>query len=171
MKILDGNAFKLCITCEQLVEEYRAATNMSQVDNLMVAFNRRGRILQTSYVDNVGRIMASNSGNLALGVYGVELTGYYNGEPWRFYASEVFEIVNEGGDSASSVVDGIPIYNVTFAVTLGDGADISFVDTAIINHNGSDTSHSDIRQNITQLQEDVANAGKASKLHLRNSYP
>lgn len=160
MKILDGNAFKLCITCEQLVEEYRAATDMSQVDNLMVAFNRRGRILQTSYVDNVGRIMASNSGNLALGVYGVELTGYYNGEPWRFYASEVFEIVNEGGDSASSVVDGIPIYNVTFAVTLGDGADISFVDTAIINHNGSDTSHSDIRQDITQLQEDVANAGK-----------
>lgn len=156
MKILDGNAFKLRITCEQNVEDYKATTDMSQVESLLVNFVRRGRITQTSGVDSAGRIVASNSGNLAIGIYGVELTGYYNGAPWRFYADDVFEIINDENEVSESVIDeGVPIYDVTFTLSLGGSADISFVDSAIINHNDNEFAHGDIRRKLGDKIDDI----------------
>ena len=156
MKILDGNAFKLRITYEQNVEDYKATTDMSQVESLLVNFVRRGRITQTSGVDSVGRIVASNSGNLAIGIYGVELTGYYNGAPWRFYADDVFEIINDENEVSESVIDeGVPIYDVTFTLSLGGSADISFVDSAIINHNNNESAHGDIRRELGDKIDDI----------------
>ena len=86
IRITDGNAFKLRITGEILLENYREAADMSVVSKLVVNFVRRGRLPQTASVDEQGRIVALNDGSLALGVYGVELTGYYNGEPWRYFS-------------------------------------------------------------------------------------
>ena len=156
MKILDGNAFKLRITCEQNAEDYKATTDMSKVESLLVNFVRRGRITQTSGVDSAGRIVASNSGNLAIGIYGVELTGYYNGAPWRFYADDVFEIINDENEVSESVIDeGVPIYDVTFTLSLGGSADISFVDSAIINHNDNEFAHGDIRRELGDKIDDI----------------
>lgn len=161
IRIEDGNAFKLRITGEQYVEEYRATTDMNVIDGLMVNFVRRGRAQQEASVDDAGRVVALNTGNLALGVYGVELTGYYLGEPWRYYVDDVFEIVDDGADTSSAVINGMPVYDVTFTITLGGSADISFVDSAILNHNNSNSSHPDLKQAIDNKVADVLVDGES----------
>ena len=51
IRITDGNAFKLRITGEILLENYREAADMSVVSKLVVNFVRRGRLPQTASVD------------------------------------------------------------------------------------------------------------------------
>ena len=77
IKISDGNAFKLRVTA--LVNS--APANFDVVTNMIVNFVRRGRLAQPHGIDISGRLVISNDGSLARGIYGVEITGYYEGIP------------------------------------------------------------------------------------------
>ena len=156
IRITDGNAFKLRITGEILLENYREAADMSVVSKLVVNFVRRGRLPQTASVDEQGRIVALNDGSLALGVYGVELTGYYNGEPWRYFSQDVFEIVDENSEANESTGDDVPMYDVTFVVSFGgDSITAAFVEAAISTHNNDEDSHPGITEELSKKVDDI----------------
>ena len=160
LRIPDGNAFKLRITGELLVENYRSAADMSVVSRLIVNFVRRGRLPQVASVDDQGRIVALNLGLLPRGTYGVELTGYYNGEPWRFFQQDVFAIVDENSELSESTGGDVPIYDTTFTVSFrGDSITAAFVDAALNAHNNDEDAHPHLQQAIEDLQEQVGEAG------------
>ena len=160
LRIPDGNAFKLRITGELLVENYRSAADMSVVSRLIVNFVRRGRLPQVASVDDQGRIVALNLGLLPRGTYGVELTGYYNGEPWRFFQQDVFTIVDENSELSESTGGDVPIYDTTFTVSFrGDSITAAFVDAALNAHNNDEDAHPHLQQAIEDLQEQVGEAG------------
>ena len=163
MRIPDGNAFKLRIAGQIKTGEYVETADFSVVRNMIVNFVRRGREAQTSSVDGAGRIVVENDGSLARGVYGVELTGYYNGEPWRFYVKDVFQIVNENAESDEPTgVDNVPVYDVTVDVSFGgDGVTAAFVEAAMTAHNNDIESHSDMRSDLAGKVDDVLVDGES----------
>ncbi len=153
--ILDGNAFYLRITGKTKVGEYEATLCLEAIDSLIVNFVRRVRESQTVTHDQ-GKVLAYNDGKLAKGVYGVEMVGYYNGQPWRFYAPEVFEIADDGETEASNVIGSVNVYDVTFYMKLGgDGVTPGYVDAAVTMHNTSEEAHTDMREAITGIRTQV----------------
>ena len=163
MRIPDGNAFKLRIAGQIKTGEYVETADFSVVRNMIVNFVRRGREAQTSSVDGAGRIVVENDGSLARGVYGVELTGYYNGEPWRFYVKDVFQIVNENAESDEPTgVDNVPVYDVTVDVSFGgDGISAAFVEAAVNMHNSDENSHPHILGELSGKVDDVEVDGES----------
>ena len=163
LRIPDGNAFKLRITGEILVENYRETADMSIISHLTVNFVRRGRLPQTASVDSQGRIVAFNNGSLARGEYGVELTGYYNGEPWRFFQQDVFEIVDASSEVSESTGSDVAIYDTTITVSFGgDNVSPSFVDATIKTHDNDDSSHPYLLQQLATLAQTVADIATAA---------
>ena len=160
IRIPDGNAFQLRVTGRIRMGDYTEDADFSVVTRMGVNFVRRGRIAQTFGLDSLGRIVIGNSGNLAQGVYGVELYGYYHGEPWRNYQKNVFQIVNENAISdPGSDNENMLTYDVTFDVTFGgDGISAAFVEATVATHNGDQESHPDIRNmiptKVSELQND-----------------
>jgi lysophospholipase L1-like esterase len=157
IRIPDGNAFLLRVTGQIRTGDYTEDADFSVVTHMGVNFVRRGRIAQTFGLDSLGRIVIENSGNLAQGVYGVELYGYYHGEPWRNYQKNVFQIVNENANSdPGSDNENVLTYDVTFDVTFGgDGISAAFVEATVATHNGDQESHSDIREELDEKVSDV----------------
>ena len=163
LRIPDGNAFKLRITGEILVENYRETADMGIISHLAVNFVRRGRLPQTASVDSQGRIVALNDGSLARGEYGVELTGYYNGEPWRFFQQDVFEIVDASTEVSESTGSDVAIYDTTITVSFGgDNVSPSFVDATIKTHDNDDSSHPYLLQQLATLAQTVADIATAA---------
>jgi len=157
IRIPDGNAFLLRVTGQIRTGDYTEIADFSVVTHMGVNFVRRGRIAQTFGLDSLGRIVIENSGNLAQGVYGVELYGYYHGEPWRNYQKNVFQIVNENANSdPGSDNENELTYDVTFDVTFGgDGISAAFVDATVATHNSNQESHPDLREEIEEKVSDV----------------
>lgn len=157
IRIPDGNAFLLRVTGQIRTGDYTEDADFSVVTHMGVNFVRRGRIAQTFGLDSLGRIVIENSGNLAQGVYGVELYGYYHGEPWRNYQKNVFQIVNENANSdPGSDNENVLTYDVTFDVTFGgDGISAAFVEATVATHNGDQESHPDLREEIEEKVSDV----------------
>lgn len=157
IRIPDGNAFLLRVTGQIRTGDYTEDADFSVVTHMGVNFVRRGRIAQTFGLDSLGRIVIENSGNLAQGVYGVELYGYYHGEPWRNYQKNVFQIVNENANSdPGSDNENELTYDVTFDVTFGgDGISAAFVDATVATHNSNQESHPDLREEIDGKVSDV----------------
>lgn len=136
IRIPDGNAFLLRVTGQIRTGDYTEIADFGVVSDLGINFVRRGRLNQMFSLDSIGRIVIENSGNLAQGVYGVELYGYYHGELWRFYLKNVFQIVNENSNSDSGSDSGnILTYDVTFDVNFGsDGVASDFVVDVKVNN-------------------------------------
>ncbi|MBQ6227782.1 MAG: metallophosphoesterase [Prevotella sp.] len=157
IRIPDGNAFLLRVTGQIRTGDYTEDADFSVVTHMGVNFVRRGRIAQTFGLDSLGRIVIENIGNLAQGVYGVELYGYYHGEPWRNYQKNVFQIVNENANSdPGSDNENVLTYDVTFDVTFGgDGISAAFVEATVATHNGDQESHPDLREELEEKVSDV----------------
>ena len=98
IRIVDGNAFCLRITGQIKVGDYTEAVSLANITSPMVYFTRRGREVQDYVLDN-GKLLVSNSGNLAIGVYSVEIIGYYQGQSWRHMQKNAFEIVDSSSDA------------------------------------------------------------------------
>ncbi len=154
------NAFKLRITGNITSGTYTETADMNVVRNLIVNFVRRGRIFQAHGIDVQGRIVILNLGTLPSGTYGVELVGYYNGEPWRFFQKDVFEIVRQNSDATPAGSGDVPTYDVTFELNFG-GESVSpeYVDAAIAAHDADEQAHADLR-------EEIANAGKVNDVQV-----
>ena len=161
IRIPDGNAFLLRVTGQIRTGDYTEDADFSVVTHMGVNFVRRGRIAQTFGLDSLGRIVIENSGNLAQGVYGVELYGYYHGEPWRNYQKNVFQIVNENANSDPGADnENVLTYDVTFDVTFGgDGISAAFVEATVATHNGDQESHPDLRDELDKKVSDVKVGG------------
>lgn len=161
IRIPDGNAFLLRVTGQIRTGDYTEDADFSVVTHMGVNFVRRGRIAQTFGLDSLGRIVIENSGNLAQGVYGVELYGYYHGEPWRNYQKNVFQIVNENANSdPGSDNENVLTYDVTFDVTFGgDGISAAFVEATVATHNADQESHPDLREELDGKVNDVKVGG------------
>ncbi len=164
IKITDGNAFILRVQGITRNGDYEAEVDLSQIDSMTANFVRRGRSTQESSFDSSGRLLISNEGTLDKGVYGVEMVGYYNGQPWRSYAKNVFEIVNANvdADDSDATMNDVPIYDVTIAVTLGgSGVTADFVDAMIAKHSDDETSH-------PYLIDKIEDAGKVDDVKVNN---
>ncbi len=175
IKIPDGNAFKLRITGNIKIEEYSEEADFSVINSLKVNFVRRSRIAQTSVVNPQGKIVVENEGNLACGIYGVELTGYYNGEPWRYFMKDVFEIIDETEEAdPGTSVDNVLTYDVSMDVSFGgDGVSSAFVEAVVNMHNNDESSHPSllwaigrIVDDIIAMKEDIAHAGKVDDVEV-----
>ena len=153
IKIPDGNAFKLRVTA--MVNDVPADLNV--VNNIIVNFVRRGRIAQPFGIDGNGRLVIANDGSLARGLYGVELTGYHDGKPWRHYIKNAFKIVDENEDADTpTVVDDVPVYDISDNMNFGgDGVTAEYVNAAISAHDGDENAHPEIQQMITEAVEDL----------------
>ena len=166
IRIPDGNAFLLRVTGQIKTGEYTENADFSVVTHMGVNFVRRGRVSQNFGLDTLGRIVIENSGNLAQGVYGVELYGYYHGEPWRFFQKNVFHIVNENVNADPGTGnENTQTYDVSFEVSFGgEGISAAFVEATVATHNGDQESHSDIREmiptKVSELQNDSDFADK-----------
>ena len=147
IKIPDGNAFKLRVTA--MVNSVPADLNV--VTNMIVNFVRRGRIAQPHGLDTNGRLVIANDGSLARGLYGVEITGYHDGKPWRHYIKDAFKIVDENEDAdAPTIVDDVPIYDLSENMHFGgDGVTAEYVDNAIAAHDEDEDAHPELQQMIT----------------------
>ena len=154
--ITDQNAFYLRITAQTKAGSQMADVDLSVIKWLVAQFVRRGRSLQSMEIDSQGRAVIFNSGDLAMGVYGVEFNGYYNGQPWRFFEKKVFAIVDQTVNAVeqSGEINGIPVFDVTLTITLGgEGVPESYVTNAINEHDNDMNAH-------PYLQERIENAGK-----------
>ena len=154
------NAFKLRITGNITSGTHTEAADMNVVRNLIVNFVRRGRIFQAHGIDMQGRIVILNLGTLPSGTYGVELVGYYNGEPWRFFQKDVFEIVRQNSEATPAGSGDVPTYDVTFELNFG-GESVSpeYLEAAIAAHDADEQAHPDLR-------EEIANAGKVNDVQV-----
>lgn len=165
------NAFKLRITGNITSGTHTETADMNVVRNLIVNFVRRGRIFQAHGIDVQGRIVILNLGTLPSGTYGVELVGYYNGEPWRFFRKDVFEIVRQNSDATPAGSGDVPTYDVTFELNFG-GESVSpeYVDAAIAAHDADGQAHADIREALqtleTELRQEIAEAGEVNDVQI-----
>ena len=147
--IPDENAFTLRLTGQIRTGDYTEDADFSVVTNLGVNFIRRGRIAQEFVLDEQGRIVIENEGNLARGVYGVELYGYYHGEKWRAFAKNVFAIVN-------NTEELLPVYDATIDASFGgDGVSAAYVEATLAAHNADQESHPDLREALDGMVSDV----------------
>lgn len=165
------NAFKLRITGNITSGTHTETADMNVVRNLIVNFVRRGRIFQAHGIDMQGRIVILNLGTLPSGTYGVELVGYYNGEPWRFFRKDVFEIVRQNSDATPAGSGDVPTYDVTFELNFG-GESVSpeYVDAAIAAHDADEQAHADIREALqtleAELRQEIAEAGEVNDVQI-----
>ena len=158
IRIVDKNAFYLRMTGKTRIGEYETTLDMNVIDSLIVNFVRRGRIPQTYTIDANNRVQAYNSGILAKGVYGVEFVGYYNGQPWRHFASELFAIVDSDGTEPDSTISNIDVFDVTIYMKLsGDGVTADFVQAMMEEHNADALAHTEIRSEIPAKTSDLNN--------------
>ena len=163
--ITDENAFYLRVAAQTKAGSQMADVDLSQIKWLVASFVRRGRSLQTMEIDSQGRALIYNSGDLAMGVYGVEFNGYYNGQPWRFYEKNVFAIVDQTANAVepSGEISGIPVFDVTVTITLGgEGVPESYVTNAINEHDNDMNAH-------PYLQERIENAGKVDDVKINGT--
>ena len=168
IKISDGNAFKLRVTA--MVNSVPADLNV--ITNMIVNFVRRGRLAQPHGLDSNGRLVISNDGSLARGIYGVEITGYHDGKPWRHYIKDAFKIVDENEDADTpSVVDDVPVYDLSDNMNFGgDGVTAEYVNAAIAAHDDDVNAHPELQQRIAQavddlrdeIEEGIVEAGKVN---------
>ena len=165
------NAFKLRITGNITSGTHTETADMNVVRNLIVNFVRRGRIFQAHGIDMQGRIVILNLGTLPSGTYGVELVGYYNGEPWRYFKKDVFEIVRQNSDATPAGSGDVPTYDVTFELNFG-GESVSpeYVDAAIAAHDADEQAHADIREALqtleAELRQEIAEAGEVNDVQI-----
>ena len=159
IKIPDGNAFKLRVTA--MVNDVPADLNV--VNNIIVNFVRRGRIAQPFGIDDNGRLVIANDGSLARGLYGVEITGYHDGKPWRHYIKNAFKIVDENEDADTpTVVDDVPVYDLSDNMSFGgDGVTAAYVDAAIDAHNEDEEAHPGLQTKIADKVDDVLVDGES----------
>ena len=159
IKISDGNAFKLRVTA--MVNSMPA--DLSVVTNMIVNFVRRGRLAQPHGIDSNGKLVISNDGSLARGIYGVEITGYHDGKPWRHYIKDAFKIVDENEDADTpSAVDDVPIYDLEDNMSFGgDGVTAAYVDAAIDAHNEDGEAHEALQTAMAGKVDDVLVDGES----------
>lgn len=171
IKIVDKNAFYLRMTGKTRIGEYETTLDMNVIDSLIVNFVRRGRIPQTYTIDANNRVQAYNSGNLAKGVYGVEFVGYYNGQPWRHFASEIFAIVDDNGTEPDTTISNVDVFDTTIYMKLsGDGVTADFVQAMMEEHNADSLAHTEIRREIPAKTSDLHNdAGFQTEQQVSNT--
>ena len=168
VSIPDGNAFNLRVTGQVKTGDYTEAADFSVVRNMTVNFVRRGREAHSHTIDVNGRIVVPCGGDLPRGVYGVELVGYYNGEPWRFYQKDVFRIVDENeridpGTAGESVLTYDVVFDVSFG---GSGTSPGYVEAVLNAHNNDEAAHpslqnqlDEINTTLAQMQQAIEDAG------------
>lgn len=165
------NAFKLRITGNITSGTHTETADMTVVRNLIVNFVRRGRIFQAHGIDVQGRIVILNLGTLPSGTYGVELVGYYNGEPWRFFQKDVFEIVRQNSDATPAGSGDVPTYDVSFELNFGgESVSAEYVDAAIAAHDADGQAHPDLREALqtleTELRQEITEAGEVNDVQI-----
>lgn len=134
IRIPDGNTFRIRLTARNLITgEYTEAADLHSINNLVINYVRRGvRFAQTFTIDDEGRAIIVNQGTLDCGLYGIELTGYYGGEPFRFYSQDMFEITDDTVD----VSDPSDTIDIEITIKLNtSGVSKAYVDYAIGNVN------------------------------------
>ena len=153
IRIPDGNAFRIRLTARNLISgEYTEAADLSNIDNLVINYVRRGIRFPHAYtIDEEGRATVADAGTLDCGFYGIELTGYYGGEKFRFYGKDLFEITTDTTD----VIDPSNLIDIEITVKLNaSGVSKDYVDHAI---NGMEASMETMQ---ADLRDEIAEAGK-----------
>lgn len=153
IRIPDGNAFRIRLTARNLISgEYTEAADLSNIDNLVINYVRRGIRFPHAYtIDEEGRATVADAGTLDCGFYGIELTGYYGGEKFRFYGKDLFEITTD----TTNVIDPSNLIDIEITVKLNaSGVSKDYVDHAI---NGMETSMETMQ---ADLRDEIAEAGK-----------
>ena len=153
IRIPDGNAFRIRLTARNLISgEYTEAADLSNIDNLVINYVRRGIRFPHAYtIDEEGRATVADAGTLDCGFYGIELTGYYGGEKFRFYGKDLFEITTDTTD----VIAPSNLIDIEITVKLNaSGVSKDYVDHAI---NGMETSMETMQ---ADLRDEIAEAGK-----------
>ena len=96
LKIPKGNDFKLHI-CPQRIVPRQENPSFYSIDNLAVYLTRRQQTLPVSYKlteDGDILIYITSDDAKQCSVYGIQLTGTYNGETWTWSDCEAFQIVD-----------------------------------------------------------------------------
>ena len=153
IRIPDGNAFRIRLTARNLITgEYTEAADLSNIDNLVINYVRRGIRFPHAYtIDEEGRATVADAGTLDCGFYGIELTGYYGGEKFRFYGKDLFEITTDTTD----VIDPSNLVDIEITVKLNaSGVSKDYVDHAV---NGMEASMETMQ---ADLRDEIAEAGK-----------
>ena len=153
IRIPDGNAFRIRLTARNLITgEYTEAADLSNIDNLVINYVRRGIRFPHAYtIDEEGRATVADAGSLDCGFYGIELTGYYGGEKFRFYGKDLFEITTDTTD----VIDPSNLIDIEITVKLNaSGVSKDYVDHAV---NGMEASMETMQ---ADLRDEIAEAGK-----------
>ncbi|MBQ6227718.1 MAG: hypothetical protein IJK08_04025 [Prevotella sp.] len=156
IRIPDGNTFRIRLTARNLITgEYTEAADLHSINNLVINYVRRGvRFAQTFTIDDEGRAIIVNQGTLDCGLYGIELTGYYGGEPFRFYGKDMFEITDDTVD-VSDPSDPSDIIDIEITIKLNtSGVSKAYVDYAIENVNRDMAAMGDA------LRDEISEAGQ-----------
>lgn len=151
--IPDQNAFTIRLNASNRISgDYTEAADLGDITNLVINYVRRGiRFPQTYTIDEDGRAVIVNQGTLDCGFYGIELTGYYAGVPFRFYGKDLFEISNDD----TNAIDPSDLIDIDIIVKLNaSGVSKDYVDHAI---NGMETSMETMQ---ADLRDEIAEAGK-----------
>lgn len=99
LKIPRGNAFNLRLTPHEVAPA--GAKDFREIDNLKVNLAKGyvQRIPCEYSLTGAGDIIVENKGDLSCTTYGIELTGTYEGNAWRYKDCQVFRIVDCNHDS------------------------------------------------------------------------
>lgn len=112
------------------------------------------KIAVSHTIDSYGRLIVNVVGNsLVCNTYGIEVTGYYNNGNWRHQIAPAFEIVNNSTEE-NYALNETDDCTIDFSITLGE----TYVSTRVFDNEVKKIDKA--AQDITRLQEDVANAGK-----------
>ncbi len=105
-------------------------------------------------IDELGRLVVPIDGSsLVCNTYGIEITGFYNNGNWRYQLAPAFEIVNESTEDNYALNENDNLV-IDLDIILGE----TYVSSRVFDNEVQKINKA--AQDITQLQEDVANAGK-----------
>lgn len=144
-----GNDFRLIVHTMQSTGLEVNDFSLAEVEDLAIYMTRQGRtkVLQSFALDEEGKaIIYVNAADVSVGVYGIEITGTWNGARLRAQKVCAFEMVGNGGDSGV-----LYDYAVDIVLAVNSSSSDVIITNAIDEHNNDVMAHPSLQTAIGAL--------------------
>jgi hypothetical protein len=125
LRIVRGNAFGIRLTVRAIHTDGTEVEDFNLAEaNAVLKVVHQGTMTEKAFTIINNDVVINFDGLLALGWYGFEMSGLYNGEPWRWYIEQVFCIVESNTRANipawAVLTDETYQIGITTSITSGD---------------------------------------------------
>ena len=125
LRIVRGNAFGMRLTVRAIHADGTEVEDFNLAEaNAVLNVVHQGTMTEKAFTIINNDVVINFDGLLALGWYGFEMSGLYNGSPWRWYIEQVFCIVESNARANipawAAITDETYQIGITTSITSGD---------------------------------------------------